>query len=73
MTDDLSRYRKDYALFLPAISGFYAEVLGRARHFENYIPESRIPAGFENGLDGLNFLDPEKGYFFYDKVLKPYF
>ena len=67
--EDLSKFRKDYALFLPAISGFYTEVLGRAKHFENYIPESRIPKGFERGLDGLNFLDKENGYFYYDKGL----
>lgn len=66
---DLSKYRKDYATFLPAISGFYTEVLGRCRNYEGYLPETRTPKGFENGMDGINFIDPELGYFFYDKCL----
>jgi hypothetical protein len=65
----LSNENRDYATFLPAISGFYTDVLGRWRHQEGYMPADRNPAGFENDLAGLNFLDPELGYFYYDKCL----
>ena len=66
---DLSKFKKDYAVFLPAISGFYAEVLGRAKNVEGYLDPDRVPKGFENGIEGLNFLDDELGYFYYDMGL----
>ena len=66
---DLNKFNRDYATFLPAISGFFTEVMGRIKNYEGYCPPERIPAGFENGFDGLNFLDPELGYFFYNKGL----
>ena len=34
-----------------------------------FIPDKRIPKGFENGLEGMNFLDPDKGYYYYDNCL----
>jgi hypothetical protein len=58
---DLSKFNRDHATFLPAISGFYTGMLSRQ--------QDRVPAGFENGIEGMNFLDPDKGYFFYDKAL----
>jgi len=58
---DLSKFNRDHATFLPAISGFYTGML--SRH------DDRCPAGFENGIEGMNFLDPDKGYFFYDTAL----
>ena len=66
---DLSNFRKDHAIFLPAISSYFCEVMGRAKHFEDYMVDGRVPAGFENGLEGLNFIDPDNGYIFYDKAL----
>jgi len=66
---DLSKFRKDYAVFLPAVSGFYTEILGRCRNYPDYLSDTRTPKGFENGMEGLDFLDPEKGYFFYDMCL----
>ena len=66
---DLSKKRADYAVFLPAISGFYTEIYGRSKHIEGYLNPDRIPEKFENGLETLNFLNPEKGAFFYDRCL----
>lgn len=57
---NLSQYNRDHATFLPAISTFYAGMLSRQ--------QDRVPVGLENGVDGLNFLDPN-GYFHYDKAL----
>ena len=58
---DLSKFNRDHATFLPAISGFYTGMLSRQ--------QDRVPAGFERGIDGMNFLDPDNGYFFYDTAL----
>ena len=66
---DLSKGRKDYAVFLPAVSGFYTEVLGRCRNYPDYLDPKRVPKGFENGIEGIDFFDSEKGYFFYDMGL----
>ena len=69
---DLGSQHKDYAVFLPAISGFFTELLGRCNSVEGYIPEvdgrNRVPKGFETGFEGLNFLDKEKGYYTYDNA-----
>ena len=70
---DLSKRHSDYATFLPAISGFFTELLGRCNSVEGYIPnvdgKDRVPQGFEHGFAGMNFLDKEKGYYYYDKAL----
>ena len=70
---DLSKRHSDYATFLPAISGFFTELLGRCNSVEGYIPNvdgrDRVPQGFEHGFAGMNFLDREKGYYYYDKAL----
>ena len=34
-----------------------------------HIPAERIPKGFDNGVEGLNFLNPEKGMFTYPTAL----
>ena len=62
---NLKKFQQDYATFLPAISGFYTEILGRVRNYEGYLADDRTPKGFENGMEGLDFLNPETGYFFY--------
>ena len=70
---DLSKRHSDYATFLPAISGFFTELLGRCNSVEGYIPNvdgrDRVPQGFEHGFEGMNFLDKEKGYYYYNKAL----
>ena len=62
--DDLTAKQKDYAIFLPAISGFYSGYVGKQRH-SKHIEDERIPTGFENGIEGLNFLNPKEAYFPY--------
>jgi hypothetical protein len=56
--------QQDYAVFLPALSTFYSTYVGRQR-FGPYVDASRIPQGFENGVEGLNYLNPDQGYFAY--------
>lgn len=56
------------ALFLPALSTFYAHYVGKQRHTA-HVPAERIPPGFEHGVEGLNFLNPAAGYFQYKWTL----
>jgi len=64
MNRDLTTEQKDYALFLPATSGFYATYIGKQR-YGNYVDPNRIPKSFANGVESLNYLDPAKGAFYY--------
>jgi len=66
---DLTSRQKDYAVFLPAISSFYATYIGKQRSDPNYIPSTRIPTAFANGVEELNFLEPEAGSFYYKYAL----
>jgi len=54
----------DYAVYLPAISSFYGTYIAKQR-LEEFIPKDRIPAGFDRGIEGMNFLNEEEGYFTY--------
>jgi hypothetical protein len=49
---------------LPAISSFYSTYVAKQRLGE-FVPTDRIPAGFDRGIEGMNFLNPEQGYFTY--------
>jgi hypothetical protein len=61
---NLTPLQKDYAVYLPAISSFYSTYVAKQR-LEKFIPDDRIPAGFDRGVEGMNFLNPEQGYFTY--------
>ena len=61
---NLTPLQKDYACYLPAISSFYSTYVAKQRE-EEFVPLSRIPAGFDRGIEGMNFLNPEEGYFTY--------
>ena len=61
---NLSPLQKDYAVYLPAISSFYSTYIAKQR-LEKFISDDRIPAGFDRGIEGMNFLNPEEGYFTY--------
>jgi len=61
---NLSPLQKDYAVYLPAISCFFSTYVSKQR-FEKFVPDDRIPAGFDRGIEGMNFLNPEQGYFTY--------
>jgi hypothetical protein len=61
---NLSPLQKDYAVYLPAISCFYSTYVSKQR-FSEFVPKERIPQGFDRGIEGMNFLNPEQGYFSY--------
>jgi hypothetical protein len=61
---NLTPLQKDYAVYLPAISSFYSTYVAKQR-LEKFIADDRIPAGFDRGVEGMNFLNPEQGYFTY--------
>jgi hypothetical protein len=67
--DNLTSKQKDYAVFLPALSGFYATYVGKQRfpdaNGNTYVESTRVPANFENGIEGLNWLNPDAAYFPY--------
>ena len=61
---NLSPLQKDYAVFLPAISSFFSTYVAKQR-LEEFVPQDRIPKGFDRGIEGMNFLNEEEGYFTY--------
>ena len=64
MNTDLTTEQKDYATFLPALSGFYATFVGKQRR-EEYVEYKRIPQHFTNGVESMNWLNPSKSLFEY--------
>ena len=56
--------RSRYAIYLPAISSFYNKYVSNQRISEA-VPADRIPKGFDRGIEGMNFLNEEQGYFTY--------
>ena len=68
MNRDLTTAQKDYAVFLPATSGFYGTFIGKQR-YKNYVDPARIPASFKHGVESLNYLEPDKGAFYYNWCL----
>ena len=76
MTVNLTESNKDYAIFLPSISTFYNNVISKYRKDgDDFISPDRIPALFEHGVDGMDFLKqkirtipdfPKKGIQFRD-------
>ena len=65
---NLTPLQKDYAVYLPAISSFYENYISKQRQGE-FIPKDRIPKGFDRGIEGMNFLNEEQGYFTYRYAL----
>ena len=64
MNVNLTAEQKDYAVFLPAVSGFYATFIGKQQSSE-YVETNRIPSNFTHGVESLNFLNPNEGQFQY--------
>ena len=59
--------QSQYAVFLPAISGFYATYIGKQRDPINgpYVdPKTRMPAGMKD-MEMMNWLNSQKGLFPY--------
>jgi len=65
MNTNLTATQNDYALFLPATSGFYASFIGYQRHRYPYVLPTRIPQNFVNDVESLNYLDQTNGLFYY--------
>ena len=61
--DNLTAKQNDYAVFLPAISGFYATFVGKQRN-EEYVDPARFPQGITD-MEQLNWLNDQKGLFPY--------
>ncbi len=68
MNQNLTATQNDYAVFLPATSGFYATFIGKQR-YGNYVDPARIPSSFTSGVESLNYLEPDKGLFYYQWCL----
>ena len=68
MNKDLTATQNDYAIFLPALSGFYATYVGKQR-YDEYVEKSRIPSNFTNGVESLNYLNKQEGLFNYKWTL----
>ena len=64
MNCNLTAEQKDFAFFLPALSGFYATYVGKQRYGE-YVLTSRIPSNFNHGVESLNYLNHKEGQFQY--------
>ena len=64
--DNLTAKQNDYAVFLPAISGFYATFIGKQRDPVNgpYIEPARMPQGMPD-MEQMNWLNSQKGLFPY--------
>jgi len=61
--DNLTAKQNDYAVFLPAISGFYATFVGKQRN-EHYVDPARFPAGLTD-MEQMNWLNSSKALFPY--------
>lgn len=68
MNYNLTSAQKDYALFLPALSGFYATYIGKQMHGE-YVDYNRVPKCFPHGVESLNYLNQNQGIFQYKWTL----
>ena len=70
--DNLTAKQLDYAVFLPAISGFYATFVGKQRDPVNgpYVDPARLPAGMQD-MEMMNWLNSQKGLFPYKVTGKP--
>ena len=64
--DDLTSKQNDYAVFLPAISGFYATFIGKQRQDPKnpYVDPKRFPNGLKD-MEQMNWLNSQKGLFPY--------
>ena len=61
--DNLTAKQNDYAVFLPAISGFYATFVGKQRN-EPYVDPARFPTGLTD-MEQMNWLNSQKALFPY--------
>lgn len=62
--DNLTSKQNDYAIFLPAISGFYAAFIGKQRVNNDYVDVNRMPAAIQD-MEQMNWLNDSKSLFPY--------
>mgnify|MGYP003350159757 FL=1 len=64
--DNLTAKQNDYAVFLPAISGFYATFIGKQRDPVNgpYVDPARFPKGLTD-MEQMNWLNSQRALFPY--------
>jgi hypothetical protein len=64
--DNLTAKQNDYAVFLPAISGFYATFIGKQRDPVNgpYVEPARMPQGMPD-MEQMNWLNSQQSLFPY--------
>lgn len=62
--DNLTSKQNDYAVFLPAISGFYATFIGKQRVANDYVDPARFPQGLTD-MEQMNWLNAQQGLFPY--------
>ena len=62
--DNLTSKQNDYAIFLPAISGFYATFIGKQRVNNDYVDVNRMPASSQD-MEQMNWLNDQKSLFPY--------
>ena len=62
--EHLGNFNRNFAVFLPAISNFFNTFISKQRVTKGtHIPTERIPKGLDRGVEGLNFINPDEGYF----------
>jgi hypothetical protein len=62
--DDLTAKQNDYAIFLPALSSFYATFVGKQRALGNYVDPARMPKNLPE-MEHINWLNSQEGVFTY--------
>ncbi len=62
--DDLTAKQNDYAVFLPALSSFYATFIGKQRVANDYVDPLRMPKNLPD-MEHLNWLNSQEGVFTY--------
>ena len=62
--DDLTAKQNDYAIFLPALSSFYATFIGKQRVANDYVDPARMPAKLPE-MENLNWFNTKEGVFTY--------
>jgi hypothetical protein len=62
--DNLTSKQSDYAVFLPAISGFYATFIGKQRVNNDYVDPARMPQALQD-MEQYNWLNSQKSLFPY--------
>lgn len=62
--DNLTAKQMDYAVFLPAISGFYATFIGKQRVNNDYVDPARMPQTLQD-MEQFNWLNSQQALFPY--------